>query len=321
MSVEVRKLVERYLPDFPVIHCGEIYTDTSGFMNISYGDVIAVGGLHYMVFRDEAERRFGMEDPKYWVKRCQVLETGERRILKLVFYESFPMKIGPFVIRCHRSAEKEGRILDLVRNDRRFMQGVPMKDEKGNLVRVLDLIRGKRLDVVVDAIPVDHRTYFHEFFPGILEKFIGSCEAIAFLHSHEEKHGDIRRDHLWVESGTGDYRWIDFDYAFDFFENPFGLDLFGLGNILLFLVGKGHHTSQRMRELGFGEDVLKSLPPEDFSLMFHYRLVNLRKLYSYIPEELNRVLMHFSVGANVFYETVDELLEGLYPCLDLVSRL
>jgi len=321
MSVEVRKLVERYLPDFPVVHCGDIYTDTSEFMNISYGDVIALGGMHYMVFRDEAERRFGMEDPKYWVKRCRVLETGESRILKLVFYESFPMKVGPFVLRCHRSAEKEGRILDLVKNDPRFMQGISVQDEKGNLVRVLELIRGKRLDVTVDAIPADHRTYFHEFFPDILAKFIGACEAIGFLHSREEKHGDIRRDHLWVESGTGRYRWIDFDYAFDFYENPFGLDLFGLGNILLFLVGKGHHTSQRMSELGFGEEVFKSLSPQDFSLMFQYRLVNLRKLYPYIPEELNRVLMHFSVGADVFYETVPEFLEELCPCLDLVSRL
>ncbi|MGQ9744603.1 MAG: hypothetical protein ACUVQV_01125 [Dissulfurimicrobium sp.] len=79
---------------------------------------------------------------------------------------------------------------------------------------------------------------FFELFPEIFEKFMGACEAIAFLHSKGEKHGDIRRDHLWLEGGTGRYRWIDFDYTYDFQENPFGLDLFGLGSIFIFLVGK-----------------------------------------------------------------------------------
>jgi hypothetical protein len=58
-------------------------------MRITGGDVIILAGEHYLVLRDEMERSFGVEDPKYWVKRCRHLESGERRILKLVFYETF----------------------------------------------------------------------------------------------------------------------------------------------------------------------------------------------------------------------------------------
>ena len=47
------------------------------------------------------------------------------------------------------------------------------------------------------------------------------------------------------------------------------------------------------------------------SLMFRHRVVNLRKLYPYISEDLNDVLMRFSVGATDPYENVDSLLEDL----------
>jgi len=313
MTTEVRKLVERYMPNFPVVHCGRVVEDTTEFMSINYGDVIAIGGQHYMVLRDEVERRFGVEDPKYWVKRCRVLETGERKILKLVFYETFSLKIGSFELRCHRSPEKEARILQLVRNDLRFMQGISHLDSKNNVVRVLDVVEGKQLDMVVYNIEANHETYFHEHFPDILDRFVGACEAIGFLHSRWEKHGDVRRDHLWVEYDSNRYRWIDFDYAFDFQENPFGLDIFGLGNILQHLVGKGTHTQQTIVEK-FGPEKLATLTTDDFSLMFPHRLSNLRKLFPYIPVELNRVLLHFAAGSEVYYESVEELLEDLRSC-------
>lgn len=296
-------------------------TDTTEFMAIDYGDVIALGGRHYLVLRDEVERRFGLEDPKYWVKRCRELETGERKILKLAFYEQFPLQLGEFKILCHRSPEKEARILTLVRDDWRFMQGVPVFDSKRNVVRVIDLIRGKRIDDVVDDIDVDHRTYFFQYLPDILKGFIGAAEAIGALHTRWEKHGDIRRDHLWVEHETGRYRWIDFDYAFDFQENPFGLDIFGLGNILLFLVGKGEHTRQTLEQGCFPEAVVASLTNDDYALMYGNRLANLGKLFPYIPIRLNRVLMHFSSATDVFYEYVDELLDDLRPALNDILEM
>lgn len=314
-----RPVIQEYLPDFPARYCGVLRHDTAEFMNVKYGDVVPLAGRHYLVLKDEAERRFGIEDPKYWVKRCKVLETGERRILKLVFYERFPVKIGGLEIPCHRSPRKESRILHLVRGDGRFMQGRTVLDGAGNEVRVLEVVQGRRLDVLVHRIDMDHEVYFRERFPELAKGFVSACRALEYLHSYDEKHGDVRRDHLYVEHGTGAWRWIDFDYTFDFSERPFSLDVFGLGNILLHLAGKGDLTRESMAERGFDPALAASVEPSDRLMLFPYRVANLRKLYPYVPEELNHVLMHFSQGANVFYDTVSEFLDDLLPALEIIG--
>ena len=316
MGDDVRELIQHHLPGFPMRHAGRLVTDTTDFTSIGYGDVILLDNTHYMVLRDEAERRFGLEDFKFWVKRCTCLETGQSTILKLVFHEEFQQKIGPLSVRSFRSENKEARILDLVRGDPRFMQGVSVRDEAGNLVRVLEVIRGRRLDTHVDRLDGDHRYYFENGLYGMLELFVTGCEAIGFLHQNGERHGDVRRDHLWLETKTGRVRWIDFDYACESSANPYALDLFGLGNALLFIVGKRIYTPQVFADMDGSENLL----PEDFSLIFKNRLVNLRRLFPYIPERLNRVLMHFSAGAEVYYESVDELLDALRPCLDELPK-
>ncbi|GAB6125711.1 protein kinase family protein [Humidesulfovibrio idahonensis] len=316
-KMSVRALIEHFKPPTSVGTYGSVFTDTTEFMSIGYGDVIQVGGRHFLVLGDERERRFGMEDPKFWVKRCTELETGQYRILKLEFQETFDQHIGPLTITCHRSAAKEARILRLVAGDPRFMQGVTFKDERGNLVRVLERVQGRRLDLSVEDIRADHRTYFHEIYPGILERFIRACKAILFLHQNGESHGDIRRDHLYVDHASGEYCWIDFDYGYDTTENPFGLDLFGLGNILAFITGKGVHTIQDRANADMDGPLITE---SDCSLFFRHRIVNLRKLFPYVPEELNRVLMHYSANSDVYYETVPELLAELEPCLDILRR-
>ncbi len=310
MSQSARDLILAHLPGFPAIHAGRLYTDTSEFMAIDYGDVIAVGGRNYLVHKNESERRFGLEDPKYWVKKCQCLETGERNILKLVFHEQFPMAIGNFTVRCYRSPQKEARILRLVKGDMRFMQGETYPDERGNPVRVLEVVVGRSLDNEVEAVDLPHEAYFHEVFPGMLEKFLGTCEALSFLHENFEQHGDVRRDHIFVEYATGDWRWIDFDYSFEFHENPFGLDLFGLGNILLFLAGQGVHTMQSCGLTG------SDLTATDCSALFPNRLVNLRRLFPYVPKKLNDILARFSGGAEVFYDSAAEFIADLADCRD-----
>jgi len=301
-----RELLARLAPDFPTRHVGAIHTDTSQFMAIGYGDVIQLADRHFLVLRDEVERRFGLEDPKYWVKRCRCLETGERNILKLVFHESFPMTIGNMTVTCTRSPRKEARILSLVHGDPRFMQGVTLADDHDNPVRILELVSGRRLDDRVEALEMPHEAYFRELFPDILSHFIEACRAIAWLHAQGEKHGDIRRDHLYVSSDTGCYCWIDFDYTFDFQESPFGLDLFGLGNILQFLCGMGVHTIQSVPPA-----VAATITPQDCSVMFANRIVNLQKLFPYVPDALTHVLRRFSLAADIFYEMTDELIRDL----------
>lgn len=320
MTATVRELLERFDAKVPLAGVGQVYSDTTEFMSISHGDVMVLGGRHYLVLRDEVERRFGLEDPKFWVKRCIELETGKKRIAKLVFHESFPLHLGTVALTCYRSPDKEARILDLVRHDPRFMQGENVRDEKGNLVRVLDLVAGRRLDLQVENLEIDHRTYFFEAFPNLLARYVEACEAIRFLHQHGEIHGDIRRDHLFALHGGAGLCWIDFDYAYEFRENPFGPDLFGLGNILLFLVGKGIYSLGGEEGAPLPQGVAETLTKADFSIMYPYRVMNLRKVLPYIPDTLNRVLMHYAVGSDVFYETIDELLDELLPCLDLLSR-
>ena len=316
MDFDLREFVHSRQPKFPIRRIGRLVTDTTDFTSISYGDVIRLGGVHYLVLRDEAERRFGIEDFKFWVKRCTTLETGHPAILKLVFHEEFTQRIGPLSIRSFRSETKEARILDLVKGDPRFMQGFSIRDEAGNLVRVLEIIRGRRLDLAIHNLPGGHREYFDTHLHAMLSLFASACEAIGFLHENGERHGDVRRDHLWLESVSGLARWIDFDYAYEAHANPYALDLFGLGNALLFIAGKQVFTPREYT----GLDGADAITTDDHSLIFRNRLVNLRRIYPYIPEELNRVLMHFAAGSEVFYETVEEFLADLRPCLDLVPQ-
>ncbi len=71
-------------------------------------------------------------------------------------------------------------------------------------------------------IEQDHETYFFSTLPGILANYLCCIEAIRFLHDHGEKHGDIRRDHILIDSEGGHYRWIDFDYNYRHRENMYG---------------------------------------------------------------------------------------------------
>ncbi|MDT8379294.1 MAG: serine/threonine protein kinase [Desulfotignum sp.] len=318
MPETVKQILDRLYPNGYMGRYGRVCTDTSDFMHITGGDVIVLEDQHYLVLRDEMERSFGVEDPKYWVKRCRHLESSERRILKLVFYEKFSLQMGEIEIPCFRSPRKEARILDKVRNDPRFMQGFSTQDTAGNNVRVLYVVQGKRLDNWIDDLDMDHSAYFQTHLPDILEKFIVSCQAINDLHGMGEKHGDIRRDHLWRTHDTGDYVWIDFDYTFNFHENPFGLDIFGLGGLLLYIVGKGFYSHEDIDRMSGSSKHVPDVGPDDFLLIFKNRLANLQKIFPYISDALNQVLMHFSSGTRVYYETLDEFINDLISCLEEV---
>ena len=218
------------------------FEDTTDFFQIDTGDEIQIGNRRFCVTRNERERRFGIDDPKYWVKRVVDQQSGEIKILKLSFLESFVTTIGTVQINRFRNPKKEGDILELVRGHSHFMQGEVFYDIRGNNLRLLDIVKGPNLFVYLDSLNMGHEVYFHEVLPGILKKLLVSFEAISFLHEKGFKHGDIRNDHLIMEKGTDRYVWIDFDYDYETRENPFSLDIFGVGNILLYAIGKGIHT-------------------------------------------------------------------------------
>jgi hypothetical protein len=131
--------------------------------------------------------------------------------------------------------------LKLVGGHPSFMHGFMVRDARDNPVRVLDVVRGVNFLNYVDSFRMTHETYFWKVLPGILRRLVEAYKAIDFLHAHGFRHGDIRNDHIIVARGGGDYVWIDFDYDFEALENPYSLDLFGLGNPLIYAVGKGFH--------------------------------------------------------------------------------
>ena len=291
------------------------FTDTTDFYSIDYGDKIIIGGKCFIVKGFAREARFGIEDPKFWVKRVVDSKTGERKIIKLMFFESYETSISGVKIRCFRNPAKEGKILELVKNHVSFMQGEAFLDAKGNVVRVLDIVRGPNFFNYIDHYKLNYEDYFQQILPVILSKLITAFEAIGFLHLNGYKHGDIRNDHIIVNRENNNFVWIDFDYDYEATENPFGLDVFGLGNILIYAIGKGFHNLHSISsDKQLYGDLINRIGPDDFSLLEKRRFINLRKLFPIIPKMLNDILMHFSQGANVYYEFVEELTEDLNRC-------
>ena len=306
----VRDLIAGHVGQQRVPEKFKIITDTSDFFEVEYNDVVILGDRPYLVRRYEKEGRFGLdEEPKYWVRRAIDLETGSTKIIKLVFHEEFETKIGEFTIKCFRSPKKEARILDLVAEHKNFMHGSWVLDSAGNNVRILDFIYGRRYDDIIVEYGNGHKDFFFNYFPEILDQYIELITAIKFLHDHGEKHGDIRRDHIIFDRELKINRWIDFDYNYMHGESAFSFDLQGLGNILIFLAGRGDIL---VPDLYKNErDVFDTLWGEDLSISYKNRVANLRKIFPYIPESLNRILLHFSVGANIFYDSTDQMLDDL----------
>jgi hypothetical protein len=311
---DIHEMASRWTARPPEASQLRIVTDTSDFFRLETGDVLLLGGNPYLMRSSVREARFGLDDEvKHWVKRAIDLVTGQMKIVKLVFYEQFTATIGGIVFECFRSPRKEARILELVNDHPNFMHGLTVPDDHGNLVRVMDYIFGDSLAGRVADIDQDHEAYFFETLPGILVNFLSCVEAVRFLHEHGEKHGDIRRDHILIDADSGHYRWIDFDYNYRHRENIYGYDLFGLGNVLIYLVGKGDVLLPDLRRLD--PSVLSRLADEDLNIVFHNRVANLNKVFPYIPDSLNRVLLHFSRGANWFYEHTTQLIEDLQQAM------
>jgi hypothetical protein len=287
-----------------------VITDTSDFYRVDYDDVVILGDRPYLIRNNEREGRFGIDDQqKYWVKRARDLSDGSVKIIKFVFREQFEAHVGGIVFDCYRSPQKEARILDLTRDHPRFMHGVSICDESKNIIRILKFIKGKTLADSVLLLGTTHEDYFYNQLPHVLDEFIDLVQAIQFLHNSKEKHGDIRRDHIIKDAETGLARWIDFDFNYLHKENMFGYDLFGLGNILVYLIGRGDVTVQKLQQES--SPALNRITSDDVNIIFNNRVVNLRKVYPYVPETLNIILLHFSVGANIYYETTEQLLHDL----------
>jgi hypothetical protein len=309
-GIDLRDEVEKYIHRRPPTVT--IHEKVDDFFSINRGDIVLLDGRHYVISGTAREKSFGLDDePKYWVKHAYEVSTGRRKIIKMVFLEQFDLKYGEYTIRCFRSPAKEGRALKLVEGHPCFMQGHTTGAEENSEVRIIDYIKGSDLWGEIEGFGGTHEGYFHKFLPRLFQLILPALDALEFLHSLGIRHGDVRTDHLILDSETCQFRWIDYDYDFVFNEAPFALDLLGIGNMLSELVGQGERTIHTLRYNPSLNDTLLTLEPEDFSITEVGRLMNWKKIYPYIPEKLNRVLMHFSAGSDVFYESVDEIMEDL----------
>ncbi len=295
-----------------------IFTDTSDFTSITYGDIIHVDGRYFIVLGHTREGRFGIDSQiKTWVPKVQDLMSNERFIIKLVFHETYELSIGELKVTCFRSPEKEARVLELVNDNPHFMHGRSVLDEADNLVRILDIVDGRRLDSHITKLGTSHKEYVAEHLKEMLVRFLTSVSGIRLLHDNGLKHGDVRRDHIFVEREDSTFRWIDFDYDFYIPERPYAMDLFGLGNVLLFILGKQNfRLGDVVNHPDMGETVMETITTSDLSLLAQDRIFNLKKLFPYIPESLNNILLHFSVGTQVFYNSVAEFQDALQEAVD-----
>ncbi len=301
-----------------VRHQPRIFTDTSDFTSITYGDIIHVDSRYFIVLGHTREGRFGIDSQiKTWVPKVQDLLSGERFIIKLVFHETYDLTIGGLHVTCFRNPEKEARVLELVNDNPYFMHGRSVLDAADNLVRILDIVDGRRLDSHIAKLGASHEEYVAEHLKEMLVRYLTSVAGIRLLHDNGFKHGDIRRDHIFVERGDGTFRWIDFDYDIYLPERPFALDLFGLGNVLLFLLGKQNfRVGDVVKHPDMGEKVMETITTNDLALISQDRIFNLKKLFPYIPESLNNILLHFTVGTQVFYNSVAEFQDELQQAVD-----
>jgi hypothetical protein len=292
-----------------------VWRDTTRYMSIERGHVVELEGVPYLVRCNEREGRFGLdEQPKFWVKRAVNLDTGRTHILKLVIEESFKVTVGGREVLCVRSAAKESRVLDLVRGDARFMQGRTVRDAAGNPVRVIDFIRGNDLLTDLDARWVPHEEYCRARLPAILAKVMQSLAGLARLHQAGLCHGDIRNDHLLVERETGAYKWIDFDLDQGFAD----FDIWSIGNILHYVAAEGFLTFREAVEAW--PHLSGKLARDDASFFFPHRIMNLAKVYPYLPEKLNRVLLRFSFDAPACYDRVSQITDDLAEALASMAR-
>jgi len=294
----------------------KILTDTTEAMDIHRGHVLALDEKLYAVMGHCYETRFGISDqPKYWVLRSTDLETGEDKIIKTVFHEEFVVRIGKLRIRCYRSPQKESEVLELTRGDMRFMQGRTVFDSARNQIRLLDVIPGPTLFDHILAWNEDHEAYVFGEMQNILHRLIESIEAIHMLHQNDLCHGDIRNDHLIIDRRNDRIRWIDFDLKQDFSD----FDVWSIGNVISYVVGQGIQSfHQVLRSDEFSDSTKSGLTPEDASLFFNYRIMNLRKLFPYLPKSINDILMRFSVGTTDYYESMAAVAEDLGNALDSI---
>lgn len=87
--------------------------------------------------------------------------------------------------------------------------------------------------------------------------------------------------------------------------------------MLQFCIGMGTNTFHEV--LGsdsFPEWIKNEISSDDASAFHKNRIINLRKLFPYIPERLNDILLHFAQNTSMFYDSIDQIVTDLEEALE-----
>ncbi len=293
----------------------DVFEDTNCYTAIYGGSVLRLQDSEYFVRGEMTEGRFGIDDqPKFWVKHAIDLATGAPKIIKMIFHEQFFTSVAGIRIRCQRSAHKESAVLTLTQGHERFMQGVTTVDRLGTPVRVIDFIRGKSLYSHINSRQMTHQHYYGEMLPSVMAEVVHCIDAFKGLHDQGMHHGDVRNDHILIDSDSGRYRWIDFDYQVNFSD----YDVWCMGNVVNFVVGMGTNTFHGLRAQPESYPGRRGdINDADAMALCPHRIANLKSLFPYLSEDQNEILMRFSVGADDPYESLDDLASDLRGAFDL----
>ncbi len=296
----------------------DIFEDTTCYAAIYGGSVLRLQDHEYFVRGEMTEGRFGIDDqPKFWVKHAIDLATGAPKIIKMVFHEQFSTSVAGIRIRCQRSADKESAVLALCKGRDRFMQGKTTVDHLGTPVRVIDFIRGRSLYSHINDLEMAHEDYYVQVLPGMMAEVVHCIDALQTLHDLGQHHGDVRNDHIFIDSDTGKYRWIDFDYHVNFAD----YDIWCMGNVINFVVGMGTNTFHWLRRYPESYPGCRSdINGEDAMTLGRNRIANLKSLFPYVSESLNEILMRFAVNAGHPYESLKDLANDLRGVFDLPAN-
>lgn len=308
------ELAREFIPGANQCRIFRILEDTTNYYDVDYGDVVLLNNVGYLVKGTETEKKFGLEgESKPWVKSCIDLVTGAPKIIKLTFLEEFQCNIDDNKFTCLRNPEKEARILDKIRGKPGFMQGFHTTDSAGNNIRIMDKIRGMSLDNHIRSIQKSHEEYYFNYFPGIMEKFVGALRALAELHRLGEIHGDITPDHIYIEQDSGNYVWIDFDYDYRDYTELILRDVYELGIILSFIIGKEYVAYADL--VARHHEVAEKITSGDMLMILRNQVANLKLVYPYIDRKINDVLCKFSLGAAERSGSVDQIADDIERAL------
>ncbi|MDP8230685.1 MAG: hypothetical protein P9L93_06235 [Candidatus Gorgyraea atricola] len=210
------------------------------------------------------------------------------------------------------SSVYEKAFFELVPPHDNIVKGYALEDESGKILIVQDFIEGKTLEDYSDLEGVDHKRYYKELFPILLEKFVEAVNAEKHVLKNDQRmfYHEFDLDHIIIdETRAGKPILIDFNEP-----APRQIEkkvISNIGNSLCKLVMAQLYSDDEddLSEYGIDDDDLNK---DDYA-------VNAKKICPYVSDELNQILMRFAASSTNPYEDIDELINDLEVVLDYLK--